>query len=94
MTRKPTTRSHGEGSIYRSDYARVGGVAVERWIASVDLGIGADGKRRRKKITGPTRKAVADKLREAVEVLRQRRPHHQALGLEPDIRLCHARASL
>ena len=64
MTRKPTTRSHGEGSIYRSDYARVGGVAVERWIASVDLGIGADGKRRRKKITAPTRKAVADKLRE------------------------------
>src|SRR5690606_35920856 len=65
MTRKPTTRSHGEGSIYRSDYTRPGsGVVVERWIASVDVGVGPDGKRRRKKLTGPTRKAVADKLRE------------------------------
>ena len=59
------SRSHGEGSIYRSDYARPGsGVTVERWIASVDLGVGPNGKRLRKKITGPTRKAVADKLRE------------------------------
>lgn len=65
MTRKPTARSHGEGSIYRSDYTRPGsGVVVERWVASVDLGIGADGKRRRKKLTGPTRKAVAAKLRD------------------------------
>jgi len=63
MPRNPTARSHGEGSIYRSDYTRASGVTVERWIASVDLGVGADGKRRRKKITGPTRKAVADKLR-------------------------------
>jgi hypothetical protein len=59
------SRSHGEGSIYRSDYTRPGsGVTVERWIASVDLGVGPNGKRRRKKITGPTRKAVADKLRQ------------------------------
>lgn len=65
MSRKPTTRSHGEGSIYRSDYTRSGsGVTVERWIASVDLGLGTTGKRLRKKVTGPTRKAVADKLRE------------------------------
>ena len=65
MTRKPTNRSHGEGSIYRSDYTRAGGeVSVERWVASVDLGIGPNGKRLRKKVTGPTRKAVADKLRE------------------------------
>ena len=65
MPRTPTTRSHGEGSIYRSDYTRSGsGVTVERWIASVDLGVGPNGKRLRKKITGPTRKAVADKLRE------------------------------
>ena len=59
------SRSHGEGSIYRSDYTRSGsGETVERWIASVDLGVGPTGKRRRKKITGPTRKAVADKLRQ------------------------------
>lgn len=65
MPRKTNARSHGEGSIYRSDYVRPGsGVTVERWIASVDLGFGADGKRLRKKVTGPTRKAVADKLRE------------------------------
>jgi integrase len=63
MSRTPTTRSHGEGSIYRSDYKRAGGVVVERWIASVDVGVGPSGKRVRKKITGRTRKAVADKLR-------------------------------
>jgi hypothetical protein len=40
------------------------GVTVERWIASVDLGVGPNGKRRRKRITGPTRKAVADNLRQ------------------------------
>ena len=33
-------------------------------IASVDLGVGPNGKRLRKKITGTTRKAVADKLSE------------------------------
>ena len=64
MPSKSSTRSHGEGSIYRSDYTRPAtGVTVERWIASVDLGVGANGKRLRKKITGPSRKAVADKLR-------------------------------
>ena len=64
MPSKSSTRSHGEGSIYRSDYTRPAtGVTVERWIASVDLGVGASGKRLRKKITGPSRKAVADKLR-------------------------------
>lgn len=65
MSRTSTTRSHGEGSIYRSDYTRRGSdVTVERWIASVDVGIGPNGERLRKRITGPTRKAVADKLRE------------------------------
>ncbi len=65
MSRKTNARSHGEGSINRSDYIRPGsGVTVERWIASVGLGVGPDGKRLRKKVTGPTRKAVADKLRE------------------------------
>ena len=34
-----------------------------RWIASVELGVGTNGKRLRKKITGPSRTAVADKLR-------------------------------
>jgi hypothetical protein len=65
MASTSPSRSHGEGSINRSDYTRPGsGVTVERWIASVDLGVGPNGKRRRKRITGPTRKAVADKLRE------------------------------
>ncbi len=63
MVSKSPSRSHGEGSIYRSDHTRPGsGVTVERWIASVDLGVGPNGKRRRKRITGPTRKAVADEL--------------------------------
>lgn len=65
MVSKSPSRSHGEGSIYRSDYTRSGsGVTVERWVASLDLGVGPNGKRLRKRITGPTRKAVADKLRE------------------------------
>ena len=53
------------GSIYRSDFKlRSSGATVERWIGSVDLGLGPNGKRLRKKITGPTRKALADKLRQ------------------------------
>ena len=38
-------------------------MTVERWIASVDLGVGENGRRLPKTITGPSRKAVADKLR-------------------------------
>ena len=65
MPRKPTNRSSGEGSIYRSDYTRPkSGVTVERWVAQVELGRGEGGQRLRKKITGPTRKAVAAQLRE------------------------------
>lgn len=65
MPRKPTIRSNGEGSIYRSDYTlSKSGETVERWIAQVEVGRGANGQRLRKKITGPTRKSVADKLRE------------------------------
>jgi hypothetical protein len=65
MVNKSPSRSHGEGSISRSDYTRSrSGVTVERWVASLDLGVGPNGKRLRKRITGPTRKAVADKLRE------------------------------
>jgi integrase len=65
MPSKRTTRSNGEGSIYRSDYTLPRtGVPVERWIAQVEVGRGATGQRLRKKITGPTRKAVANKLRE------------------------------
>jgi hypothetical protein len=53
MPRTPTTRSHGEGSIDRSDYTRRGsGVTVERWIASVDVGVGPNGERLRKKNHG------------------------------------------
>ena len=76
MASKSPSRSHGEGSIYRSDYTRPGsGVTVERWIASVNLGTGPNGKRLRKRITGPTRKAVADKLRELQQPLPEPGPN-------------------
>ena len=44
MPRKPTIRSNGEGSIYRSDYTLPkSGETVERWIAQVEVGRGANG---------------------------------------------------
>jgi len=49
-------RGKGEGSIYR--------YAGDRWRGYVDLGY-ADGRRRRKYVTGRTRREVATKLREA-----------------------------
>ena len=47
-------RGHGEGSIYQRDDGR--------WCASIDLGY-VNGRRRRRVIYGPTRKAVADQLK-------------------------------
>jgi hypothetical protein len=44
-------------------------VTVERWVAQIDLGRGANGQRVRRKITSPARKAVADKLRELVRTV-------------------------
>ena len=49
-------RGKGEGSIYRD--------AADRWRGYVDLGY-AGGRRRRKYVTGRTRREVAAKLREA-----------------------------
>lgn len=59
-----TTRSSGEGSIFRNEYIGRKGQIVERWIAQVDVSDERTGKRRKKRVTGPTRKAVADKLRD------------------------------
>jgi len=48
-------RGHGEGSIYqRGDNGR--------WVGAVDLGY-QDGKRKRKYVSGKTRRAVADKMK-------------------------------
>jgi hypothetical protein len=53
-----TRRAHGEGSIY---YEEVRG----RWVGVYDLGLDPfTGKRRRRKVTGETRKAVAERLDE------------------------------
>lgn len=51
-------RGNGEGSIYQA--------ADGRWRGYVDLGY-IDGKRRRKYVTGRTRKAVATRLRAAAD---------------------------
>ncbi len=49
-------RGKGEGSIYQRE-------SDNRWVGMVDLGYGADGKRKRKPIYGKTRKEVADKMK-------------------------------
>ena len=49
-------RAHGEGSIYYED-------TRERWVGVYDLGIDpATGRRRRRKVTGESRKVVAERL--------------------------------
>src|SRR5258708_6668386 len=50
-------RERGTGAIY-FDTAR------DRFVAEVDIGIGAQGRRRRKRVTGRTRAQVVKKLRE------------------------------
>lgn len=48
-------RGHGDGGVYREE-------ARNRWVGSLDLPPGPDGKRRRKKVTGRTRRDVLDRL--------------------------------
>lgn len=52
-------RGHGEGSIYRRE-------SDGKWCCSVNLGYGADGKRKQKVLYGRTRKEVAEKLKALV----------------------------
>ncbi len=49
-------RGHNEGSIYQR-------ASDGKWVGSINLGYGADGKRDRKVIYGKTRKDVADRLK-------------------------------
>lgn len=58
-----TRRGQGEGSIFKRTETRPDGSTGERWVASVTLGRGPDGKRRRKTIYGATRKEVAEQLK-------------------------------
>lgn len=53
--RKRRHRGHGEGSIYRRKDGR--------WAASITVGYGKDGRRRRRYIYGRTRREVAEKLK-------------------------------
>jgi integrase len=54
-------RGRGEGSVYQDG---------DRWVATVSLGYGGEGKRRRRKVYGATKKEVLEKLGE----LRSRSP--------------------
>src|SRR5438874_12212998 len=49
-------RGHNEGSIYQRE-------SDGKWVGSVNLGYGPDGKRKRKVVYGVTRKEVAEKLK-------------------------------
>jgi hypothetical protein len=50
-------RARGEGTIFHDEER-------ERWIGQIDLGLGPDGRRRRRKVSGRTRAETARKLRE------------------------------
>ncbi len=52
-------RGHGEGSIYRRE-------SDGKWCCSVNLGYGADGRRKQRVLYGRTRKEVAEKLKALV----------------------------
>lgn len=53
-------RAQGEGSLFHVKTGRNAG----KWCGILDLGTGPDGKRRRRYVYGPTKKAVAAKLDE------------------------------
>ncbi len=57
-------RGHGEGSIYQR-------ASDGLWIASVNLGYGLDGKRKRRTFYGKTRKEVAERLKAALREQQQ-----------------------
>lgn len=49
-------RGHGEDAIYFA-------TAKDRWVGSVSLGYGPDGKRIRRKVFGKTKQEVRDRLK-------------------------------
>ncbi len=56
MASKDTRRGHNEGGIYQR-------ASDGKWVGSVNLGYGPDGKRKRKVFYGKTRKEVSEKLK-------------------------------
>jgi integrase len=57
-------RGHNEGSIYQRE-------SDGKWVSSVNLGFGPDGKRKRRVIYGATRKEVAEKLKKLLREQQQ-----------------------
>lgn len=57
-------RERGDGAIYYEADRR-------RWVGQADLGVSADGRRRRPKVVGQTRQEVKEKLSALVEANRQ-----------------------
>lgn len=56
-TARKRTRSNGEGGVWR-DKAR------KRWVGSVTVGYDDDGRQQRRSVTGPTKEAVLERIRE------------------------------
>lgn len=66
-------RGNGDGGVYRR-------ASDSRWVAVLDLGQDATGKRRRKTLYGATRKEAVDKLTEAQRRLAEGAPVTDARG--------------
>lgn len=62
-------RASGEGSVFQRKDGK--------WAAEIDLGVTADGKRKRKTLYGKTRKAVVDRLRQLQKTLDEGGPIDQ-----------------
>lgn len=57
-TTRKRTRANGEGGV-RHDKAR------DRWVGTITTGYDSDGRQLRRSVTGPTKKAVLDRMRES-----------------------------
>jgi integrase len=57
VRKTPTRRPHGDGTVFYDERR-------QRWVGSVELEPGPDGKRRRSKVSGKTEREAATKLRE------------------------------
>ncbi|NBV43101.1 hypothetical protein EBR96_10100, partial [bacterium] len=57
VRKTPTRRPHGDGTVFYDD-------TRQRWVGSVELEPGPDGKRRLAKVSGRTEREAATKLRE------------------------------
>jgi integrase len=49
--------AHGDGSVYFEE-------SRNRWVGTLDIGVGANGKRQRRKVTGATSRDVHDRLKQ------------------------------